>query len=166
MYNFTNCVKWRRLRQRYSWCWINPINNKKSCNSTFSLVCRTICCKLRFTNYISTIQPQDLSNETIPYQFISRLNNGACLNKTIQRLSRRRTWTFMFRCGYWYPGKNRTLSYTEFEFKDLVRDLNLSKIQAELLVSRLKGWNLLQQGVKVSGNAFNHCHHLFLRTAN
>jgi hypothetical protein len=30
-----------------------------------------------------------------------------------------------------------------------MRDLNLKKIQAELLVSRLQDWNLLQQGVKV-----------------
>lgn len=33
---------------------------------------------------------------------------------------------------------------------DLVRDLNFSKIQAKLLPSPLQGWNLLQQGVKVS----------------
>jgi hypothetical protein len=34
-------------------------------------------------------------------------------------------------------------------FHDL-RDLNLSKIQAEFLASCLHGWNLLQKGVKVS----------------
>ena len=38
---------------------------------------------------------------------------------------------------------------SQSELNDLVRDLNLSKIQAELLASRLRGWNLLQQGVKV-----------------
>jgi len=31
----------------------------------------------------------------------------------------------------------------------IVRDLNLSKKQAELLGSRLKGWNLLRQDTKV-----------------
>jgi hypothetical protein len=39
---------------------------------------------------------------------------------------------------------------TQSELKDLVRDLNLSKMQAELLASHLQGWHLLQQGVKVS----------------
>lgn len=96
--NFAKCVKWPRLRQRYSCCWTKSIN-KKSYNSTFYLVCRTICCKLRFTNYISTIQPQGLLNVTIPYQSLSHINHRACLNKTIQRLSRRRTWTFMFQSG-------------------------------------------------------------------
>lgn len=36
------------------------------------------------------------------------------------------------------------------ELNDLGRDLNLLKIWAELLVSCLLGWNLLQQGVKMS----------------
>ena len=31
---------------------------------------------------------------------------------------------------------------------DLARDLNLSKIEAELSASRLQGWNFIQQGVK------------------
>jgi hypothetical protein len=35
------------------------------------------------------------------------------------------------------------------EFNDLVRDLNLSKEQAQLLTSRLKGWNLLEKGTKI-----------------
>jgi len=36
------------------------------------------------------------------------------------------------------------------ELDDLGRDLNLLKIQADLLASYLQGWNLLQQGVKMS----------------
>ena len=36
------------------------------------------------------------------------------------------------------------------DLNDLVRDLNLSKKQSELLGSRLKGWNLLQKETKVS----------------
>ena len=39
---------------------------------------------------------------------------------------------------------------------DIVCDLNLSKKQAELLGSRLKGWNLLCQDTKV---CFYHGHH-------
>jgi hypothetical protein len=35
------------------------------------------------------------------------------------------------------------------DLNDIVRDLNLSKKQAELLDSRLKGWNLLRQDTKV-----------------
>jgi len=34
---------------------------------------------------------------------------------------------------------------TQGELNDLVRDLKLSKKQAELLGSRLRGWNLLQK---------------------
>jgi len=34
---------------------------------------------------------------------------------------------------------------TEGDLNDIVRDLNLSKKQAEILGSRLKGWNLLRQ---------------------
>ncbi|KAK2578846.1 hypothetical protein KPH14_012201 [Odynerus spinipes] len=36
------------------------------------------------------------------------------------------------------------------ELNDLVRDLNLTKDKAELLVSRLQGWNLLSSDVKLS----------------
>jgi hypothetical protein len=36
------------------------------------------------------------------------------------------------------------------DLNDLVRDLNLSKKQAELLGSRLNGWNLLSPGTKIS----------------
>ena len=38
---------------------------------------------------------------------------------------------------------------TQGELNDLVRDLKLSKTQAELLGSRLKGWSLLQGDTKV-----------------
>jgi len=38
---------------------------------------------------------------------------------------------------------------TQCELNDLVRDLKLSKINAELLGSRLKGWNLLRHDTKV-----------------
>ena len=39
---------------------------------------------------------------------------------------------------------------THGDLNDIVRDLNLSKKQAELLGSRLKGWKLLRQDTKVS----------------
>lgn len=38
----------------------------------------------------------------------------------------------------------------QHELNDLVRDLSLSKKQAELLASRLKGWNLLEKGTTIS----------------
>jgi hypothetical protein len=38
---------------------------------------------------------------------------------------------------------------TQRDLNYLVCDLNLSKKEAEILASRLKGWNLLQQGTKV-----------------
>ncbi|UYV70254.1 hypothetical protein LAZ67_7002290 [Cordylochernes scorpioides] len=38
---------------------------------------------------------------------------------------------------------------TQGDLNDLVRDLDLSKKQSELLGSRLKGWNLLHKGTKV-----------------
>lgn len=38
---------------------------------------------------------------------------------------------------------------TQGDLNDLVRDLNLSKKQAELLGSRLKGWNLLHRETKI-----------------
>ena len=42
------------------------------------------------------------------------------------------------------------------DLNNIVRDLNLSKKQAELLGSRLKGWNILCQDTKV---CFYHGHH-------
>lgn len=39
---------------------------------------------------------------------------------------------------------------SQSELNDLVRDLGLSKSQAELLGSRLQGWNLLSSGTKIS----------------
>jgi len=38
---------------------------------------------------------------------------------------------------------------TQVDLNDIVRGLNLSKKQAELLGSRLKGWNRLRQDTKV-----------------
>jgi len=38
---------------------------------------------------------------------------------------------------------------TQGDLNDIVRHLNLSKKQSELLGSRLKGWNLLRQDTKV-----------------
>ena len=38
---------------------------------------------------------------------------------------------------------------TQGDLNDIIRDLNLSKKQAKLLGSRLKGWNLLRQDTKV-----------------
>ena len=38
---------------------------------------------------------------------------------------------------------------TQGDLNDIVRDLKLSKIQAELLGSRLNGWNLLREDTKV-----------------
>ena len=43
---------------------------------------------------------------------------------------------------------------TQAELNDLVRDLNLSKRQAELLGSRLQGWNLLTPGTKVTSYCY------------
>ena len=45
---------------------------------------------------------------------------------------------------------------TQGHLNDIARDLNLSKKQAELLGSRLKGWNLLHQDTKV---CFYHGRH-------
>jgi len=45
---------------------------------------------------------------------------------------------------------------TQGDLNDIVHDLNLSKKQAELLGSRLKGWNLLRQDTKV---CFHRGHH-------
>lgn len=49
------------------------------------------------------------------------------------------------------------------ELNDLVRDLNLSKSQSELLASRLKGWNMLEQGTKICSfrNRQQDLEHLF-----
>jgi hypothetical protein len=95
------------------------------------------------------LQPYDLLNMTIPYQFLSHLNVGRCMKKNQQHLFRRRTWTFRFQCGYWYPATVPHL-ISQSELNDTVKDPNLSKIQAALMASRLQGWNLTQQGVKVS----------------
>jgi hypothetical protein len=50
---------------------------------------------------------------------------------------------------------------TQGELNDLVRDLNLSKQQSELLGSRLKGWNLLHHETRVS--VFRKRHQTFTR---
>ena len=42
------------------------------------------------------------------------------------------------------------LVFSQLELNDLVRDLNLSKYSAELLVSRLKEKNLLEDGVRIT----------------
>lgn len=42
------------------------------------------------------------------------------------------------------------------DLNDLIRDLNLSKQQAEVLTSRLKGWNLLQKDVRICSYRSRH----------
>jgi hypothetical protein len=49
-----------------------------------------------------------------------------------------------------FPGLTVPNLISQSELDDLMRDLNLSKIQAELLASLLQEWNLLQQSAKVS----------------
>jgi len=44
---------------------------------------------------------------------------------------------------------NEPYLLTQGDLNDIIRDLNQSKKQAELLGSRLKGWNLLHQDTKV-----------------
>jgi len=44
---------------------------------------------------------------------------------------------------------NEPHQLTQGDMNDIIRDLNLSKKQAKLLSSRLKGWNLLRQDTKV-----------------
>jgi len=54
---------------------------------------------------------------------------------------------------------NEPYILTQGDLNDIVRNLNLSKKQAELLGSKLKGWNLLCQDTKV---CFYHgCHEEF-----
>ena len=43
------------------------------------------------------------------------------------------------------------------QLNDSIRDLNLSKEQAELLTSRLKQWNVLQPGVSVTNHRKRGC---------
>jgi hypothetical protein len=49
-----------------------------------------------------------------------------------------------------YEDLNKPLLIAESEINDLVRDLSMSKAQAELVGSRLKEYNLLQEGTTVS----------------
>ena len=56
-------------------------------------------------------------------------------------------------CSYVYPDfPERTVPHliSQYELNDLVRDLNLSKIQGKILASRLKRWDVLQLDVKLS----------------
>jgi len=48
---------------------------------------------------------------------------------------------------------------TQADLNDIVRDLNMSKKQAELFGSGLKGWNLLRQDTKVC--FYRGCHEEF-----
>lgn len=45
---------------------------------------------------------------------------------------------------------------TQEDLNDLIRDLRLTKSNAELLTSRLQQWNLLDEGVRVSGQRKRH----------
>jgi hypothetical protein len=45
---------------------------------------------------------------------------------------------------------NETHRVTQNEVSDLIKDLYLSKIEAEILPSRLQQWNLLDENVNIS----------------
>ena len=83
----------------------------------------------------------------IPCQFLSHLKTGPCMKKT-QPAPLQET-----NLDLHVP--MQTLIFQKYlvvqsELNDLVRYLNLLKSEAELLACHLHGWNLLQQGVKVS----------------
>jgi hypothetical protein len=48
------------------------------------------------------------------------------------------------------PASESPHKLTQNELNDLVRDLELPKVKAELLVSRMKQWKYLDEGVKIS----------------
>ncbi|GFU55383.1 hypothetical protein TNCV_3677101 [Trichonephila clavipes] len=50
----------------------------------------------------------------------------------------------------WTEDLNEPHKLNQAEWSDLVRDLDLPKKKAELLVSRVHKWNLLLQGVKIT----------------
>ena len=52
------------------------------------------------------------------------------------------------RCPY-YPN--------QADIKDLVRELSLTKSNAELLISRLKQWDLLDDSVRITSQRKRHC---------
>ena len=85
---------------------------------------------------------------TIPYQFLSHLNNGPCMKKN-QPASLQKTNLVLHVPVWILISWNELYLISQSELNDLVRDFSLSKIQAELLVSRLQGRNLLQQGVEI-----------------
>ena len=48
------------------------------------------------------------------------------------------------------PASESPHKLTQNELKDLVRNLELPKVQAELLASRMKQWKYLDEGVKIT----------------
>jgi len=65
------------------------------------------------------------------------------------------------------PASESPHKLTQKELNDLVRDLELPKVKAELLSSRMKQWKYLDEGVKItlslspkkSGRILNHGGH-------
>ena len=86
---------------------------------------------------------------TIPYQFLSHLNNRPFMKKN-QPASLQKTNLDLHVPVWIVISLECTVPYlkSQSELNHLVTDINLLEIQAELLASHLKGWNLLQQGVK------------------
>ena len=106
---------------------------------------RAIVCHI----ILSALRP--VEHDDCLCQFLSNLNNRPCMKKT-ESESPQKT-NLDLHVPMWIPifrNELYLILYPQSELNDPVIHLNISKIQAELLASLLQGWNLLQQGVKVS----------------
>jgi hypothetical protein len=48
------------------------------------------------------------------------------------------------------PASESFHKFTQYDLNDLVRDLELTKVQAEMLASRIKEWKYLDEGVVIT----------------
>jgi hypothetical protein len=104
---------------------------------------------------------------TIPYQFVKHLNNGPCMKKN--RPAPLQTTSLDLHvpmCILIFPELPVPHLISQSELKDLVRDLSIFNIQAELLTSLPQGWNLLQQDFRVPYRKRQQSSSFCLRTAN
>ncbi|KAM5191561.1 uncharacterized protein ACMZJ9_000347 [Mantella aurantiaca] len=86
-----------------------------------------------------------------------------------------KSWAPHVTCEYckktlegWYRGEKRAMKFAipriwreptfpnQKDINDLIRDLGLTKSNAELLISRLKQWNLLDESVQVTEQRSRH----------
>ena len=138
---------WRELLNHLTNCYfcvVDPSKRQKRKNAS----------SIRYPDLLSSIAPlphtKDMPVPQPPWRDESFMTDSSSTDSETEQSSAAcfQSQAAGERCPY-YPNQE--------DINDLVRDLSLTKSNAELLISRLKQWDLLDNSVRITSQRKQHC---------